>query len=224
MQSLGRLPLENRLQLLTQQVLTTALDLLFPPICVGCERVGSFLCARCMASLTPAPVRQVPGLDGVRTRVVFEGIVRDALHGLKYERQKRYAESLAVLLDQALNDVNWPVDVVCPVPLHEKRLRERGYNQAELLAQELANRRRWICLPSALRRCRETASQVDLNAQERMANVAGAFVAAQDIVHAKTVLVVDDVLTTGATLTACADALRAAGAIYVYGVTVAGAA
>ena len=224
MQSPGRLLLENRLQLLTQQLYTTALDLVFPPVCVGCERVGSFFCMHCIESLTPAPPQHVAGLEGVRTHAVFEGVVRKALHGLKYERQKRQAEPLGLLLDQALHDVDWQVDIVCPVPLHEKRLRERGYNQAALLAQVLANRRQWAFSPVAVQRCRETVSQVDLNARQRHANVDGVFEAEPNVCHAKTVLLVDDVLTTGATLAACADALRAVGATCVYAVTVAGAA
>jgi ComF family protein len=118
---------------------------------------------------------------------------------------------------------HWPVDVVSAVPLHASRLRERGYNQAVLLAQVVARTRSWVFAPDALRRVRETASQVNLNAQERRANVEAAFFAEPAVFCGRQVLVIDDVLTTGATLSACADALRAAGATHVYGATLAGA-
>ncbi|MBN1562221.1 MAG: hypothetical protein JXA10_00150, partial [Anaerolineae bacterium] len=98
MPSPGRLSFEDRWQLLARQVFTTALDLVFPPVCVGCERVGSFLCERCIAALKPARERYVPELEGIQVRASFEGAVREALHGLKYERQRRLAEPLGKLL------------------------------------------------------------------------------------------------------------------------------
>lgn len=213
----GLLP-ENRIKLLAQQVFTTAIDLVFPPFCVGCDRVGSFLCPRCMATLVPAPAREVAGLDGVKAAVNYEGAVRRAIHALKYERQRRVAEPLGRLL----TGLDWPVDLVTAVPLHPKRLQERGYNQAALVAQTVAQLYQWEFADDILQRTRETTSQVQLSAQERQANVEGAFDAVTEKVRGKRLLVIDDVLTTGATMAACADALRRAGAIQVFGATVAG--
>lgn len=163
------------------------------------------------------------GLDGIAVRAVFEGPIRAAIHALKYDGQRRLAGPLGMLMNENLGRADWPVDVVVAVPLHESRLRARGYNQAALLADCVARMHDWSFVPGALRRVRDTASQVDLNAQERRANVEAAFEADPTVFHRKRVLVIDDVLTTGATLSACADALRAAGATHIYGATVAGA-
>jgi ComF family protein len=213
----------NSLKLLAQQVVTVGMDLLFPPLCVNCERVGSFLCPHCLATVHQAPERVVPGLDGVQVRADFEGAVRTALHAFKYEGLTRLADPLGALLCEALAGLGGRVDVVTAVPLHASRLQERGYNQAALLAHYVAAARHWTFAPDALRRIRPTASQVNLNAQERRANVEAAFAAEPAVFKGKEVLVIDDVLTTGSTLLACADALRAAGATHVYGATVAGA-
>jgi ComF family protein len=181
------------------------------------------LCARCLATVTQAPVREVPGLDDIRVRANFEGAISAAIHAFKYKRQTRLVQPLGALLCETLQDVDWPVDVVLAVPLHAARLRERGYNQAALLADYLARAQGWACQPAAIRRVRETASQVHLNAQERRMNVADAFAADPECVRGQCVLIIDDVLTTGATLSACADAVRVAGATRVFGATVAGA-
>jgi len=216
-------PLVSRVKLLAQHSTTIALDLLFPPYCVNCERVGSFLCPRCVQTILPAQPRIIDGLDGICVRAGFEGATRNAIHAFKYERQTRLAGPLGDLICQALQETAWPVDLVTAVPLHAARLRERGYNQAALIGQHVAFKQGWGFAANAIERVRETTSQTQLNAQERRANVQGAFRADGSLVAGKQVLVVDDVLTTGATLCACADALRAAGAIGVYGAAIAGA-
>lgn len=213
----------DALKLLAHQVSVTALDLVFPPQCVHCQRVGSFLCPRCLAQMQTAPARMVEGLDDMCVAVTFEGPARSAIHALKYDGVRRLAEPLARLVALALGDTNWSVDMVCPVPLHQRRLRERGYNQSALLARALAGPMKWEYREEAISRVRETETQTHLNAQQRRENVAGAFVAAPALVEGRCVVVVDDVLTTGATLGACAAALRAAGARRVYGVALASA-
>jgi ComF family protein len=117
--------------------------------------------------------------------------------------------------------LNWEIDVVFPVPLSRRRLRERGYNQAALFALPLALGLNVPYRPKALRRVRHTRSQVDLSWGERRENVSGAFAASSDDVSGKTILLVDDVITTGATLNACASALLSAGARAVYAFSVA---
>jgi len=173
--------------------------------------------------MIPAPQRALAGLDAVVVGVNFEGAARAAIHALKYEGRTRVAGPLGDVLSQAVQEVAWPVDLVTAVPLHPNRLGERGYNQAALLGDVVALRNNWLFAPGVLARERDTASQVDLTAAERRENVAGAFVANGDLVRDRQVLVIDDVMTTGATLLACADALRAAGAHGVYAATLAGA-
>ena len=109
--------------------------------------------------------------------------------------------------------------MIVPVPLHINRLRERGYNQARLIAGHVAQMRGLPLVPQAIYRQVETHSQVGLNAEEREANMQGAFGADPQTVSAQTILLIDDVYTTGATLAACAQAAREAGAAAVYGLT-----
>lgn len=120
----------------------------------------------------------------------------------------------------ALNQ-GWPVDLVAPVPLGQRRMKERGYNQAALIAWPLAVFAGWQYTPAAIRRVRETRSQVGLSAEERRANMQAAFWADARQVEGRTVLIVDDVATTGATLSACAQAFRDAGARSVLALTAA---
>jgi ComF family protein len=114
-----------------------------------------------------------------------------------------------------------PADLIVPVPLHAARWRERGYNQSTLLASQLATASGLRLIEEALTRIRATAPQITLNAVEREANVRGAFEARADLVRGRRVLLVDDVCTTGATLAACSHALKPAGAISVWALTLA---
>jgi ComF family protein len=193
------------------------LSLLFPDRCAGCGHTGSLLCADCCARLQPYPgngalrmpnrPEQPPLLDDALAVFVFGGALREAIHRLKYEQVHRMAAPLAELLVPHM----LPADVLMPVPLHPRRLAERGFNQSELLAHHLATFSGVPVQAEGLARCRDTAHQVGLDARARQANVQGAFVWQHPTPPPARVLLVDDVLTTGATLGACALALRQAG-------------
>jgi ComF family protein len=140
---------------------------------------------------------------------------------MKYRRDLGLGDALAVPLADFVDALSWRVDLVVPMPLGRKRFKERGYNQVALFAYPLALAKRWRYAPSALHRARETRTQVGLNIAERRENVQNAFVADSKQVQNKTVLIMDDVATTSATLASCAAALTQAGAQRVYALTVA---
>ncbi|MEZ4860776.1 MAG: hypothetical protein R3C14_05690 [Caldilineaceae bacterium] len=151
--------------------------------------------------------------------------LREAIHTFKYENRPELAELLArylVALQMQLDPLwkTWSVDGVVPVPLHDARLAERGYNQAELLADAFGRKVQLPVHPAWIRRQRLTQSQVGLSAQARQQNVEDAFVA-HPAVRGQRLLLLDDVYTTGATMRACAAAALAAGATAVYGLALA---
>jgi ComF family protein len=160
-------------------------------------------------------------LVAVRAACAYAGPVRQAIHRLKYQRERHLAEPLAILVEDCLAARPLAVDAVVPVPLDPGRQRARGYNQAALLATPLAQHLGRPLVVDALRRVRSTRPQVGLSARARRANVRGAFAAAAGAVAGARLLVVDDVMTTGATLQACAEALHGAGADAVWGAVVA---
>jgi ComF family protein len=126
-------------------------------------------------------------------------------------------------LSDVLVSTDWEIDIVIPVPLGVARRKERGYNQASLLARPIALMFDYSYQPNILSRTRETISQTELNFKQRKENVAGAFDAPGGLVNGKNILIVDDVRTSGSTLNSCADALFRAGAKNVYGLTLASA-
>jgi ComF family protein len=161
-------------------------------------------------------------LDGVRAACRFEGLVRTAIHELKYRGARVRAPLLANLLAQAIEARPLQLDLIVPVPLSARRRRERGFNQAELIASELADRLEIPVVADVLQRTRHTIAQVGKSSEQRRSNLAGAFAClAPARVSGCRIGLVDDVMTTGATLRACADELRAAGAVRVYGLVVA---
>lgn len=147
--------------------------------------------------------------------------MRQAIHHLKYSSSQDLATPLGEMMVSYWQDVPLPADVIVPVPLHARRLRERGYNQAALLARELGKGMGLPVLENALVRVRDTSSQVDLSAQKRKENMRGAFHCPDDRSAGKRVLLVDDVYTTGATLEACSLALRQRGVHTVWALTLA---
>ncbi|KAA3647245.1 MAG: ComF family protein [Chloroflexi bacterium] len=157
----------------------------------------------------------------MRSWAIFDGPLRKAIHQLKYKRDLALGEILALPLGQILQTEEWPIDLVLSVPLSQKRLASRGYNQANLLARPLALRLSLRYAPGALKRVRETATQIGLSPPERHRNVTNAFDADLRIVSNSNVLVVDDVITTGATMQACTQSLLDAGAKQVFAISVA---
>ena len=170
-------------------------------------------CAACTA--TP------PHYDYARSAAVYEGQLREALHALKFSGRRALAGPLGELaVEQCLASLPDGIEALVPVPLARERERERGFNQAALLARRIGRRLEVPTRPRWLARIRPTRPQSDLSAVERRANVRGAF-RASPRVAGRHVLVVDDILTTGATLDACARALRDAGVLRVGVLTVA---
>jgi ComF family protein len=223
------------------QVGRALLDLIYPPCCPGCGRMGSAFCERCrdQVALIESPVcfhcgcalpeeglcfrcRSLPSsLDGIRAAAVFEDPLRLAIHALKYENNTTLAAPLGAMMVGLWRSGGLPeADLILPVPLHTRRQAERGYNQSSLLARVLG---RAVGVPvdeQMLIRQRATLPQVGLGLSERQKNVEGAFVCRGHL-GGQTAVVVDDVCTTGATLEACADALRAVGALRVWAFTLA---
>jgi competence protein ComFC len=219
------------------------LDLVLPQRCGGCDHIGSLWCAVCHSTVRPVcdPVcphcgrpqrsddlcsqcrhtQRLHGIDGIRSAVVFEGPLRQAIHHLKYSGRSSLAEPLGDYMVARWQAGPLPADLIVPVPLHTARLRERGYNQSTLLARRLSNASALPVVEGALARIRATAPQITLNAAEREANVRDAFEARAELVISRRVLLVDDVCTTGATLAACSRALKAAGATSVWALTLA---
>lgn len=185
----------------------SALIALFAPACAACHapldprRIGP-VCAHCWSS-----IRRAPATDDARAAGIYEGPLRHIIHALKYRGQSSLARPLGALMREAAGD--WLEDaVVVPVPLHPWRSLRRGFNQADLLACTLG---RPVWRP--LRRHRLGRPQAGLPADERRANVSNVYVMRRGRCRhlPATVVLVDDVLTTGATAEACAQVLRAAG-------------
>ena len=217
------------------------LDLFFPPACAICQAPPAPempVCARCCAALTllPDPVcarcrafvpephrrclrghRRQPGM--VWSLGLFDDYYRELIHLFKFDRRLDCGEFLARRLGSMLReDVRSEhVDLVIPVPLHRTRQRERGFNQSALLADHVAQAIERPLAEGALKRIRNTSTQTALDYPRRRQNVAGAFSSGDATVKGQIALLVDDVMTTGATLAECASVLKAAGAKAVYG-------
>jgi|Deesub1362A_J573_1020465.scaffolds.fasta_scaffold01778_2 ComF family protein len=157
----------------------------------------------------------------MRSYALYQGPVIQAVVSLKYRPNRRLGSLMAQWLFEVINRTRWRVDAVVAVPLARDRFRHRGYNQTQLIAEPLAALLGCPIVPDALKRVRATRSQVGLDPLGRSENLRGAFVASGKAVCGLKMLVVDDLITSGATMRACAKALLAAGAEGVYGLSVA---
>lgn len=208
--------------------LNTLLDLVYPPRCGHCQRVDFRWCPRCMQALQATPLdlqhHSLDALDDTASSGAHEGILRDAIHSLKYEQGLIVGDPLGQRLHQAIDRLKWTFDTIIPVPLHATRYKQRGYNQAKIIGDALSKRCNVVMNTTTIFRQRDTRSQVGLTQQERQTNVHDAFIYRNQHLTGKHVLLIDDVRTTGATLNACATAARAAGAEIIYGLSVSRAA
>jgi ComF family protein len=156
----------------------------------------------------------------------WEGSIREAIYGLKYDYIRDLAVPLGEMLAEYYGNTPLPADIIVPVPLHRRRQRERGYNQSALLAQQLGAAVQIPVRLDLLRRHRYTRSQTRLNPQQRSQNVHGAFSCASQpgatqAIAGQRLLLIDDVATTGATLHECALVLRDCGARSIWALTLA---
>ena len=157
----------------------------------------------------------------MRSWAVFDSPVQNALHTLKYRRNIGLGESFAAQMAGFVRALGLQADILIPVPLGRKRLKERGYNQVALVARPLAYEVGLDYKPGALWKARETRSQVGLNVSQRRENVQGAYQADSKIVQSRSIVLMDDVATTGSTISACTEALFSAGASEVAVITIA---
>jgi ComF family protein len=210
------------------------LEILLPPACAGCGRYGRLFCEACHRSLQPlsqgqdhfsAPDTGVVVGDALllaHAAFAHAGPMRQALQRLKYGGAARLANPMANAAAPALLNlltVSGPAELV-PVPVHPVRLRQRGYNQAMLLARALGGEARLPVADVLLRR-RATTRQHGLTRAARLHNLRGAFAVRAGRRLPRSVILVDDILTTSATLEACAAVLRSAGVTSVYGFAIA---
>jgi len=204
---------------LLRQTFQRALELVLPARCVGCGKARTYLCDSCVDSMDVPRPRTIAAdgyaFDGVTSAVVYDGVARDAVHQLKFRNVRAIATYMAVPMARGIS-ASLALDAVVPVPLHRSRLRERGYNQATLLGRSIAEQIDVPFEPTWLTRTHQSGRQVEAkDVAARQANVRSAFLSSTAVAGLRVALV-DDVMTTGATLDAAAAALKAAGALAVH--------
>lgn len=209
-------------------ILDGLLELLFPTRCVFCRRLsgrGEPVCKACRERYPDVPpaqrVRHLAGLDCLAP-LWYTGRVRDALLRYKFRDRSGYAPVFGNFMRKCLDENRISCDSITWVPLNRRRLRQRGYDQARLLAEDLSRRLSVPCLPT-LQKIRNNPRQSAAgNAEKRRRNVKGVYAALPEAdPGGKTILLVDDIVTTGATLSEAASVLRKAGAASVIGLTLA---
>ena len=236
---------ENRSRNLLLSLANYVLDLVFPPQCVGCRHGGHVLCPSCLDAIRPlAPpfcwhchTSLVSGdsckqcqhyplhINGLRAVSAYQEPLRTCIYALKYRGNRRIAEPLGHLLAEAYLRYQLQADAIVPVPLHYERQYQRGYNQAALLARSCAERVGVPVCEDLVIRQRATPAQVGLGLRARVENVAGAFLCPSQFsapaMNKRSIVIIDDVCTTGATIEACAAPLFAAGVRSIWGLVLA---
>lgn len=217
---------------MTYRILNQLLDLLFPAKCPFCHRLlreeEAFWCARCQRELPwaagSAGQQELEFLSGCISPLFYRDQVRDGIHRYKFQNRPGYAGSFGLLMAQAVRDA-WPevpFDAVTWAPLSRRRLRGRGYDQARLLAQAVSERLELPCVSTLVKVRHTPAQSLQAGDGSRQTNVLGAYEVVPGItLTGQTLLLCDDVVTTGSTLSECARILCASGAHRVYALTLA---
>jgi len=208
----------------------SVLDLFFPPRCAFCSspkvKSDMLLCRECEAKLpySGALLREqrLPSLVGCYSPLLYKGSVRQSLLRFKFKGMYSYSETYAKLISKCIDECEVSCDIISWVPVSRLRLHARGYDQAQKIAQELA-KLRGLPLERLVRKRRHNRRQSSISdASKRKANVSGVYECLKpQLVEGKCILLVDDIVTTGSTLSSCAETLKAAGAQSVEAVTVA---
>jgi len=205
------------------------LDFIFPQHCLHCETFvdqSETFCKKCLSQLefvgeiSSRKLFTNSSLSQIFCAFRFDSVLQLAIHKWKYEGWTKLTPFFAAAMTKAVKASEF--DLIIPVPLHRVKKRDRGFNQSELLAKFIAEKTGIPHNPNAIQRRRYTKTQTKLSAEERMENVSEAFVAVKpEILQNKTVLLIDDVLTTGSTISECANVVLSAGANRVLGATIA---
>jgi ComF family protein len=208
-------------------------DFLYPPVCLVCQELlpngTEKVCTPCWSIISPV-WKDLPLYQETRTKLLAEGNIHDLVscfvfekegpfqhiaHALKYKEYTSLGVELGKRLGKVMKDWNLEVDIIIPVPLHPIKQRERGYNQSDFIARGIASILGKPVLSNIVRRIRHTQTQTKLNIEQRQKNMEAAFETLPDtrrVVHGKRCLLVDDVITTGATTNSCAKTILAEGA------------
>jgi len=231
----------------TKNLTNFLLDILYPKICLSCQKEGSWLCEDCISTLeiqnwAICPICQKRVLDfktcpncrpktkliGLFTPLSYQNpTVKNAIHNFKYEPfAKELAKPLAFIITSHLKLIEHPdFDknfILIPIPLHKSRLRWRGYNQSEEIAKELSLTLKIPLENNCLKRVKSTEPQMKLDLDSRFANIQDAFLCQnKEKLKGKKVLLVDDVYTTGSTMEECAKVLKQNGAKEIFGAVIA---
>lgn len=212
------------------------MDFLYPPVCISCNVLLSDgnqrVCDKCWEAVKPI-TKDLPLYQETKTKLLSEGHIYDLvscfvfekegpfqhiIHALKYQKFESLGIELGRRIGRLMTEEQNKVDVIIPVPLHKVKQRERGYNQAELIAQGISEIINKPIITKAIQRTRNTQTQTTLNIEDRQKNMENAFAmipAKCTSIKGKTCLLVDDVITTGATTSSCAKELFSAGATKV---------
>jgi ComF family protein len=227
-------------------MLKDILDLLFPPRCIACSKPGQeIICGECLRQINylKPPICSVcgkpkdryfqgalcedcsknkPAFTLARSVALYEGVLKEAIHKFKFNCKKGLSDPLGRLIAEHLKGSDIPIrdiDIVIPIPLSRQRERERGYNQSMLLAEVVSREFQVKLDVTSLKKIKDIKPQFELARAERLVNIKGAFVSCE--ISNLNVLVIDDIYTTGATVSEAVSALKVAGAKNVYVLTLA---